>query len=151
MTKLALAALASFLLVGCGFVDENIHMSDEELEAEMGGRGFGIGSVGGSGCGIAIDGSGRRHYHKDAPYNIDASHISLRLPPAVRQPKAMGDIERPPVAGVETEPDAPVPAVRPVPRNIDSWGEMIEWEYRKAQRRGAVDDQTVAAVEAMRQ
>ncbi|MGM0555912.1 MAG: hypothetical protein ACQEVA_06020 [Myxococcota bacterium] len=153
MNKLALAALASLLLAGCGFIDENIHMSDEELEAKMS---LGSGSIGlsgrghSSGCGIGGHGGGHAHYHRNAYYNIDTSHIRLRMPPAARDPEAVGGIE-PQDAVSAVEIDAPpTPTVEPVPKHIKTWGQMVEWHFRQAQQRGEVDSRTETALRVMR-
>jgi hypothetical protein len=151
--RIALALFASLFVVGCGFVDESIHMSDEELEAEMG---FGSGGIGMSGRGIS-SGCGGIHIHgrghHSRHYNFGYSSIRGRRPTVqVRSPKAVGGIDplRESASAAEIAPEEPKPRVDPVPRDIETWGQILEWHFRHARQRGEVDDETVAAMEAMR-
>lgn len=54
-----LLVLCSLSLIGCGFLDEDIHRADSELLTTEGIGGFGIGGFGNSGCGCGM--YGRAH------------------------------------------------------------------------------------------
>lgn len=152
MTRILLAALASLIFVGCGFVDQDIHLSDEEMRAQMelSGSGSGMLSSSGrgysSGCGIGI---GRSHVHHHA-YHFGASHIFANgtSSPHPPDPRAVGGMDEHLYAELD-RPEKPEPTVDPVPRHIETWGEYIEWHYESARQRGGVDARTEAAMRSM--
>lgn len=150
MKVIPMLAAALLITSGCGFVDENIHMSDEELRAELEGNfGYGFGSIGSSGCGIGLYHRTHRHGHGSAHYHFDSTLVRGR--PGT-EPETTGT----PVADRNDEDirlrvvDRKKVKAKPLPRNIDTWGEMVQWHFDDARRQGRVDARTEHAVRLMR-
>ncbi len=78
---LALTFLCALFLVGCGFLDNDIHKSDAELEMSGGGIGIGSFSMSGRGCGIGGLGhlkrkGARAHHHRSGrQIHMGETHI----------------------------------------------------------------------------
>lgn len=146
--------LLALLLTGCGFVDEDLHLSDEELRAEnalsgasgSGGIGFGSGRISTRGCGIGI---GRSHLFSSASSGYSSRGYSdPRIPDDPAASDASDDVY--PDAPNVDSPSPDTPQTDPIPRNINTWGEMVEWHYRNAKQRGEVDARTEAGLRAMK-